>query len=562
MTGDITLSVVVPTHNVAPWIREALESILAQYVAGMEVIVVDDHSTDATVGIVQGLAAEDDRLQLIVAESFGGGSARNTGVAAARGTYLVFADGDDIIPDGAYVALVESLEASGSDLAVGDYLKFSPTATWSPTARMDAFAQIGQRHRLTDLPTLIFSRPCWNKAFRRSFWLDSEISFPDVPRSNDIVPMTLAYVRATAIDIVPDVVYLYRDRPGATSMTAKAGSAVAFASYLTQESLCADLLLAIDDDDIRNRYRALIYDRDGFFHAGKFLAAWEADAEADANIVTLVAALLERIGQAPMWIDARKRATVQLLAQGEISAAAAAARTWSEGEAALGAGTELHSWADLLDAASRDDLRWLLDERGVSEGIARALRTAQLVNDEDVAGWLRLATETTRALPHIAGHIADLTAPAAAAQLRVAARPIVTSIQGGQFLRVAGTSLTRDDVTPALFYQGRRLVQPFRTSWGQAVDGGYRWHADFRLFSMPQGLKGTVVLAHPGGTLASAATRASIPDYQAWDGVLYEQTARDVTYMRRAHWVIRAPRRASIIVAERLRKAFRRGEPR
>ena len=57
----------------------------------------------------------------------------------ATGRYLVFADSDDLVPDGAYRAMLDSLESSGSDMAIGDHLKFSATETWSPTKRWYPF---------------------------------------------------------------------------------------------------------------------------------------------------------------------------------------------------------------------------------------------------------------------------------------------------------------------------------------------------------------------------------------------------------------------------------------
>src|SRR5699024_2609168 len=116
-------SVVIPTHNVRPWLRQLLDSVLRQ-LDDLEVIVVDDRSDDGTVEDAGAAAARDPRVMVIASPGQGGGSARNAGAERARGRYLVFADGDDLIPDGAYAALTESLERSGSDMAVGDYLKF------------------------------------------------------------------------------------------------------------------------------------------------------------------------------------------------------------------------------------------------------------------------------------------------------------------------------------------------------------------------------------------------------------------------------------------------------
>src|SRR5699024_6993801 len=109
------LSVVVPTHNVRPWLRQLLDSVLRQ-IDDMEVVVVDDRSTDGTVDLAGAVADREPGVTAIAPPGEGGGSARNAGAARARGRYLVFADGDDLSPDGAYAALTASLEKSGSDM--------------------------------------------------------------------------------------------------------------------------------------------------------------------------------------------------------------------------------------------------------------------------------------------------------------------------------------------------------------------------------------------------------------------------------------------------------------
>jgi glycosyltransferase involved in cell wall biosynthesis len=88
-----TVSVIIPTYNYGRFLREALDSALAQTYRPLEVIVVDDGSTDDT---PQVLAAYGDRILVIRQNNLGVGAARNTGIAAARGEYLAFLDSDDI----------------------------------------------------------------------------------------------------------------------------------------------------------------------------------------------------------------------------------------------------------------------------------------------------------------------------------------------------------------------------------------------------------------------------------------------------------------------------------
>jgi CDP-glycerol glycerophosphotransferase len=260
------ISVVVPTHDVGAWVDECLTSILEDQDVDLEVVVVDDASQDDTWARVSAWAARDARVRAFQAPGVGGGQARNFGVEVARGEYLAFVDGDDLVPRGAYAAMLASARESGSQMVVGDFVKFSALQTWSPTARWTGFADRVQGTTLADRPQLVRNRACWNRLFRRDFWREEAIAFPSVPRSNDVVPMVTALVAARTIDVVPDLVYLYRERPGATSMTARAGAEVGVASYLSQEILCARLLGAVGGDQLEATYWQMVLDADTWVH--------------------------------------------------------------------------------------------------------------------------------------------------------------------------------------------------------------------------------------------------------------------------------------------------------
>src|SRR3954464_9718855 len=90
-----TVSVIVPAYNVAPYIRAAIDSALAQTFRDLEVIVVNDGSTDETASIVDACCAADPRVRLIEQPNRGLSAARNTALAAARGEFLALLDGDD-----------------------------------------------------------------------------------------------------------------------------------------------------------------------------------------------------------------------------------------------------------------------------------------------------------------------------------------------------------------------------------------------------------------------------------------------------------------------------------
>ena len=91
-------SIIIPVYNVAPYLRECLDSVLAQTFTDWEAICVDDGSTDGSGAILDEYAEKDRRFCLVRQENQGVGAARNVGLKQALGKYIVFLDADDSIP--------------------------------------------------------------------------------------------------------------------------------------------------------------------------------------------------------------------------------------------------------------------------------------------------------------------------------------------------------------------------------------------------------------------------------------------------------------------------------
>jgi len=557
MNTACMLSVIIPTHNVRPWITETIQSVLMQDFDDMEVIVVDDHSEDGTLEVVERVAGADPRVKVVRAAARGGGSARNEGVDRARGEYIVFADGDDIVPEGAYRALVDSLLESGSDLAVGDYLKFSPDATWRPTARMPAFDHPVRGTTLSDIPSMIFSRPCWNKAFSRDFWIRTGIRFPDVPRSNDIVPMVTAYVKAERIDVIENVVYLYRDRPGGSSMTSRASSAASLLSYLEQEKICADLVASVGSSELTSRYSSLIHDRDGFFHVRKFLASWTEPQPEDDAVTNRLHELMEMVGAAAPWIDVRKRLTMRLFAAGNILAARAAAHTvdggtWQshDGLIRLRAVRALLEDLDVAapDTISSDELR---------RGVAQTLQNTRILDADLEAAWVELAVAAEKrfgtGIRELIPELASGDTASAAQRQRVFGGSI-TPLFGGDPLRVHARASSAAAV-PVLWGPGL-IIPPVDAEW-VSVESGMTCEADFPVSHLPRGVLLQPAFLFEDGVVVSGYADSNVPEYRPFENVLYEQSGAWVRLERRAHWAIRAPRRLAIKAIAVLRRVIR-----
>lgn len=114
------VSVIIPAYNAAPWIAHTVRSVLDQSFDDLEVIVVDDGSTDATASVLRTLI--DPRLRVIQQVNGGVSCARNTGLEAARGAYIGFLDADDAMEHTNIAEKLEALAERGTDWVFGDLL--------------------------------------------------------------------------------------------------------------------------------------------------------------------------------------------------------------------------------------------------------------------------------------------------------------------------------------------------------------------------------------------------------------------------------------------------------
>ncbi|WP_393058447.1 CDP-glycerol glycerophosphotransferase family protein [Streptomyces sp. LN549] len=211
------LSVVVPVYNVEPFLTDCLKSLAEQTVTDLEVVMVDDGSTDGSAALAAEFAAQDDRFRLVSQENGGLGHARNTGVRNCdpAGRYLAFADSDDVVPPHAYELLLGALEQTGSDLASGNVLRLRADGRLqqSPMFRKP-MATTRLRTHISRDRQLAGDRIACNKVFRRSFWDEHAFAFPVDALYEDIPVVLPAHFLAGSVDIVKDPVYHWRDRPG------------------------------------------------------------------------------------------------------------------------------------------------------------------------------------------------------------------------------------------------------------------------------------------------------------------------------------------------------------
>ncbi len=129
MSDRKLISIVIPVYNVEGELDRCLDSVLGQTYGNLEVILVDDGSTDGSGRLCDEAVARDGRVRVIHKENGGLSSARNAGLRAATGDWLLYVDSDDAIMPDACEALLDAARESGADLVIGDAVHETPGGT-------------------------------------------------------------------------------------------------------------------------------------------------------------------------------------------------------------------------------------------------------------------------------------------------------------------------------------------------------------------------------------------------------------------------------------------------
>jgi glycosyltransferase involved in cell wall biosynthesis len=278
------VSVVMPVFNVAGYLSACLDSIRSQHVRGLEIIAVDDGSTDDSAVILAEAARAEPRLQVVTQPNAGLGAARNAGVANASGQFLWFVDSDDVLVPGAIERLLAGITATGSDLATGNVLRLSGADTSPARFLAPTFERNRLRTHIHRFPALIADRVAWNKLYRRSFWDAHDFRFPEGVHYEDQYVTLPAHYLARAVDVHRDPVYLWRIRDDADSITQQREDpksmvdrihAVEYvSSFLAERGLAKDKR-RYDESAVTHdlRYFLAIFDRAGPDYRAAFLTA-------------------------------------------------------------------------------------------------------------------------------------------------------------------------------------------------------------------------------------------------------------------------------------------------
>lgn len=216
------VSVVVPTYNVESWLDDCLLSLRAQTYTNLEILVVNDGSTDASPERARHHAELDDRIRVIDQANAGLGGARNTGIDHVSGALLTFVDSDDFVTTDFVEKLVAAQCSTGADVVSCRHAKVSEDALFLSNQAYPRFTD-EQFRSLSSYAKILGSYTtsvAWGRLFRTEFIVDSDVRFPPRIPHEDLF-FTYKMVRSAAHEEIDDTLYFWRQRDGSLSRSVR-----------------------------------------------------------------------------------------------------------------------------------------------------------------------------------------------------------------------------------------------------------------------------------------------------------------------------------------------------
>ena len=216
-----TVSVVIPAYNAAKTLPRMLESVLGQTWRNLQVILVDDGSTDGTAELARGLAEKDPRLTVIVRANGGVSAARNAGMALCTGKYIRFADADDAMPMDSIEKMVARAEADGSELVIGGYTQYlgEKRSVHNLAGRGDSVACDSIMDHLCRHANSYFYGVLWNKLFLRKLTEAQGCRFQEDLTWGEDFAFVMDYLAGVrTVSFMKEPLYDYIRTPGSASV--------------------------------------------------------------------------------------------------------------------------------------------------------------------------------------------------------------------------------------------------------------------------------------------------------------------------------------------------------
>lgn len=215
------VSVIIPVYNVEKYIEEAIESVMNQTYKNVEIVVVDDGSTDNSGKLCDEIAKKDDRIKVYHTVNGGLSVARNVGLENATGDYLMFLDSDDFLELDAVENMYNAIEEKDADYIIGNYINTTESGEkWEkPVFSYEEFKPFQLSIEDSFNSFFIMNSSVCNKIFKKSFIDGLNLKFEVGLPAEDAIFTTYCFIKSTKVFYIPSLVFNYRQRKGGSIST-------------------------------------------------------------------------------------------------------------------------------------------------------------------------------------------------------------------------------------------------------------------------------------------------------------------------------------------------------
>ena len=205
----VKLSIIVPVFNTEKYLSECLNSLINQTLKSIEIICVDDGSTDNSLSILEKFHSKDGRVKIIHQENFGVSVARNNGIAMAQGEYIGFVDSDDWVDADFFEKLYNASQKFGAEVVAGDFLwhKGNSQKPKMKYKEEKFYTETAEKVKNALIPKLNY---IWNKIYKRESLLKLNIPFEKDRYYEDMIWLVQVIYYMHGFVTVPNTFYHYR----------------------------------------------------------------------------------------------------------------------------------------------------------------------------------------------------------------------------------------------------------------------------------------------------------------------------------------------------------------
>ena len=207
------ISVIIPIYNVEHYLEKSVESVINQSYENLEIILVDDGSTDDSGKLCDKIAKKDERIKEIQKKNGGISDARNVGIEKANGKYLGFIDSDDYIDEFFYETLYAILKKYNSDISMCNYKKVYTDSEENNTESEHKEQVFDSKQALREL--LLFGKIenyVWNKLYKKDVF--TKVRYPVGKKMEDLGTTYLTIKNSKTVVVTDYIGYFYRQRKG------------------------------------------------------------------------------------------------------------------------------------------------------------------------------------------------------------------------------------------------------------------------------------------------------------------------------------------------------------